>query len=185
MSSPVRGCVGMADLSAPCTQAEIAGVMGVTQQNVSALMLDGKLPSVGTLGEIMHAYCHRLREQAAGRVGTELGDLDLTQERAALSREQRLGIELKNATLRSAYAPVKLLTEALATVSQSIARRFDLLPAMLETACPDLPGAARSQVLVALNSARDEWIRATSALATSTGDRDRADDAADVEETGE
>lgn len=154
----------MIDLSKPATQAQIALLIGVTQPTVSVLMSEGKIPASGTAGELVLAYCRRLRDQAAGRLGGELGGLDLVQERAALAREQRMGIEIKNAVLRSDYAPVALLAEVLAIASQSIVERFEQLPGMLKKACPDLPDAAREQVMAVLAGARNEWVRATSEL---------------------
>lgn len=153
------------DLTAQGTQAELADLVGVTQQSISALMSEGKLPPMGSLQYMLQAYCQRLRDQAAGRLGAEVGGLDLVQERAALAREQRLGIEIKNAVARSEYAPIALLSEVLATASQSVVERFEQLPSLLKKACPDLPDAAREQVMAALAGARNEWVRATSELA--------------------
>lgn len=169
------------DLDAPCTQAEVAAIVGVTQQNISALMGEGKLPLSGSVQDLVHAYCFRLREQAAGRMGAEVGGLDLAQERAALAREQRLGIEIKNAVLRGEYAPISLLSEVLATASQSVVERFEQLPALLKKSCPDLPDAARDQVMVALAGARNEWVRATESLALSRAESELADDGHDAE----
>ena len=76
------------DMEQQATQASLAALVGVTQPTISKLMADGKIPAAGTLGELLLAYCQRLRDQAAGRLGDSLG-LDLVQERAALAREQR------------------------------------------------------------------------------------------------
>lgn len=165
------------DLSKPATQAEIAAILGVTQPTVSNWMTEGKLPAAGTLHQVVLAYCQRLRDQAVGRLGAGLGELDLVQERAALARQQRIGIEIKNAVLASQFASVATMEGVLQLVSGSIARQFDLLPAMLAS---DLPDDARAQVLATLSAARNEWVRATSVLAVSRADGDLgADD--DVE----
>jgi hypothetical protein len=66
-----------------------------------------------------------LRDQAAGRLGSELGGLDLTQERAALAREQREGQSIKNAVARKEYAPVGLLADVLGMVASAVVDRFD------------------------------------------------------------
>ena len=166
------------DLSLPATQAALAKLVGVSQPTVSNLISEGKLPAVGTLGELGAAYCQRLRDQAAGRMGSGLGGLDLVQERAALAREQRLGIEIKNAALRTEFAPVALLSEVLATTSGAIADCFDLLPARIDAACPGLPDEARRVVMAALNSARSEWVRATAFLVVANDDGDQDDAAA-------
>lgn len=164
------------DLTAPCTQTELAAIVGVTQQNISALMVDGKLPPAGSIGDLVQAYCHRLREQAAGRLGSEVGGLDLSQERAALARTMREGHELKNAVTRGDYAPIVLLSEVLATASQTVVERFEQLPGQLKKVCPELPDAAREQIMVTIAAARNEWVRATGELVAKKLDLDGADD---------
>lgn len=166
------------DLTVQGTQAELAELTGVSQQNISALMSEGKLPPMGLLGDMLHAYCQRLRDQAAGRLGAEIGGLDLVQERAALAREMRIGHAGKNALARGEYAPIALLAEVLAIASQSVVERFEQLPAMLKKSCPDLPDAAREVLMTALASARNEWVSATCELVVKRLD-DEADDATD------
>jgi phage terminase Nu1 subunit (DNA packaging protein) len=169
------------DLSAPSVQSVTGEIVGVTQQAISAMVTDGKLPDGVSQGEMVIAYCQRLRDQAAGRLGSEIGGLDLVQERAALAREQRLGIEIKNAVARGEYAPISLLSEVLATASQSVVERFEQLPSMLKKSCPDLTEAAREQVMTVVAAARNEWVRATEALVIARA----ADDADDTEDTAE
>ena len=65
------------DLDYEATQTALAELVGVTQPTISNLMTDGKIPATGTLGELLRAYCARLRDQAAGRMGDEVGGLDL------------------------------------------------------------------------------------------------------------
>lgn len=154
----------MIDLQGPAVQAVVGQIVGVTQQSISSLQGEGKLPTGLCLGDTVQAYCHRLREQAAGRLGSELGGLDLAQERAALAREMRLGHELKNAVTRGTYAPIELLSEILAGASQAVVERFDQVPGMLAKACPDLPDSAREQIMTVLAAARNEWLRATEKL---------------------
>jgi hypothetical protein len=148
------------DLDSPGTQAGLGELVGVTQQAISAM---GVPP--GTLRQMLLAYCGHLREEAAGRA---TGDsMSLARERAALAREQRYGLEIKNATLRGEYAAVALLSEVLATASQAVAERFDHLPGLLKKACPSLSDADREHVVGVIASARNEWVRATAALVTS------------------
>ena len=45
------------------TQAALAALVGMNQPKVSNLISEGKLPAVGTLGELVAAYCQRLRDQ--------------------------------------------------------------------------------------------------------------------------
>lgn len=148
----------MIDLDQSGTQADLAELVGVSQQAIS----QAGIPA-GSLREMLLAYCHRLREIAAGRA-SEYGGLDLVQERAALAREQRLGLEIKNAALRGEYASVALLAEVLASASQAVAQRFDHLPGVLRKACPEMTEAQRDQVFAVLANARNEWVSATAQL---------------------
>lgn len=158
------------DMASDAIQAVVADIVGVTQQNISSLQGEGKLPAFGSTGQMVHAYCQRLRDQAAGRLGAEIGGLDLVQERAALAREQRLGIEIKNAVARGEFAPISLLSEVLATASQSVVERFEQLPSLLKKSCPDLPDSAREQVMTLIAAARNEWVRSTEALVLAKAD---------------
>ena len=157
------------DLDQQATQAAFGELVGIAQPSVSTLMTEGKLPSAGTLRELLLAYCQRLRDQAAGRMG-ENTTLDLVQERAALAREQREGQAIKNAVARREYAPIGLLSDVLALASSAVVDRFDQLEGALRKACPDLPDEAKTTVQQVIASARNEWIRSTSTLVTDTVD---------------
>ncbi len=160
-------------------------MVGVSQQAVSDMVSRGVLENGAPLRQWLLAYCGRLREQAAGRIGSESGGLDLAQERAALARSQRTGIDIKNAVLRGEYAAVGLLGEVLASASQAVAERFDHLPGQLRKACPDLPPAAVDQVMTAIASARNEWVRSTVALVGASltpGDDDEDPALVDVDD---
>ena len=160
----------MIELEARPTQAEFATVIGVSQQNVSALMADGKLPTGGTWAELLSAYCNRLREVAAGRMSGELGGLDLVQERAGLAKAQREAQELKNSVARGEYAPIGILADVLGLASSAIVDRLDQVEGQLRKACPELPEEARITVLRVLADARNEWIRSTCQLINNAVD---------------
>lgn len=121
------------------SQAEFGAWVGVSEARVSQFMAEGVLTRGESGHEWLIAYCERMRDMAAGRASSELGGLDLVQERAALAREQRLGIAIKNAVARGEYAPISLLAEVLATASQSVSERFEQLPGLLRKGCPELP----------------------------------------------
>jgi len=148
----------------------------VSQQAISAQMSEGKLPSGGTLGELIAVYCERLRDQAAGRMG-ETGGLDLVQERAALAREQRIGQAIKNGVARKEYGPVGLLADVLGTASSAVVDRFDHLEGVLAKSCPDLPEEAKTAVLTVIADARNEWIKSTARLVDAAVDEMLADSA--------
>lgn len=150
------------DLSGAFSQTLLAAMVGITQPAVSAMVADGRLQVEGlSLGDALQAYCQRLRDQAAGRVGSEVGGLDLVQERAALAREQREGQAIKNAVARKEFAPVGLLADVLGMAASSVVDRFDQLEGSLRKACPDLPDEAKTTIQQVIVSARNEWIRST------------------------
>ena len=175
-------------LQAQITQAEFAQLIGVSEAKVSQLAADGTLERGASAQAWLHAYCARLREQAAGRAGDGAGGLDLVQERAALAREQRVSYEIKNAIARGEYAPIGLLADVLAFASRAVVDRFDALPGRLKKACPDLPSEARDVVATVITSARNEWIRATAELVVKQVDllADEDDgEPVDLDEEGE
>lgn len=145
----------------PITQAEFAQLNDISEARVSQLVGEGIIPAGVTGLEMQHAYVGRIREQAAGRVGNEVGGLDLAQERAALAREQRIGQAIKNAVARREYAPVEILADVLAAAASATVDRFEQLDGMLQKACPDLPDEAKIVVQQVIANARNEWIRAT------------------------
>lgn len=130
------------------------------------------------------AYCERLRDQAAGRTGSEVGGLDLVQERAALAREQRIAQELKNAVARGEFAPIGLLSDVLGRAASAVVDRFDQLEGSLRKACPDISDDVLMTVLGVVAAARNEWLRSTAKLVDqsidSVLDEDPAGDLADA-----
>lgn len=153
------------------TQAEIAEHLDMSDRNLRDLLqmldLDHKQAS---LSAIRVGYIRRLREQAAGRAGSEDGGLDLVQERAALAREQREGQAIKNAVARKEFAPVGLLADVLGMAASAVVDRFDQLEGALRKACPDLPDDAKTTVQQVIAAARNEWIRSTERLVTEAID---------------
>lgn len=168
------------DLSKPMTQAAFGELVGVSQQAVSEFIRTAALgPGVPT-GDMLLAYCERLREMAAGRGSAEGGGLDLVQERAALAREQRIGQAMKNAIARGEYAPIGALADVLGMASSAVVDRFDQLEGALRKACPDLPEEARDTVMQVIASARNEWIRSTARLVAERVDAMADDDGGDL-----
>lgn len=160
-------------LASVCSQAEFADLVGISEAKVSQMLSEGVLERGATQLQWLRSYCSRLREQAAGRDATGV----LTQERAALAREQRVGQEIKNRVAQGEYAPVGLLADVLAAASAGVVDRFDTLPGLLRKTCPDLPAEARDTVVRVITSARNEWVRATAELAVRA-----LDDLADVDD---
>jgi phage terminase Nu1 subunit (DNA packaging protein) len=146
------------------TDQQFADLVGSHRVSVTEWRSKKRLPTPLQVGPALRAYCGRLREQAALRLGHTDGGLDLVQERAALARAQREGVELRNVVLRGAHAEVALLERVLAAAAGAVCERFDHLPARLRTACPDLPQAAIDQVVATIVEARNEWAMGTAAL---------------------
>lgn len=170
------------DLGQPLTQEQFGDLVGISQQKVSQLLTEGLLERNASGHAWLLAYTQRLREQAAGRMGSEAGGLDLAQERAALAREQRIGQSMKNLVAAGQYAPVGLLADVLAAASAGVVDRFEQLEGALKKACPDLQEEARTVVMQVIASARNEWIRATSTLVADKLDELLADDDAGMDE---
>ncbi len=157
-------------LQQPIAQAEFAELVGVSEARVSQLISEGVIARGDTAHGWLVGYCERLRDQAAGRMGDEVGGLDLVQERAALAREQREGQAIKNAVARKEFAPVGLLADVLGMAASAVVDRFDQLEGAMRKACPDLPDEAKTTVQQVIAAARNEWIRATSTLVADTVD---------------
>lgn len=146
------------------SQAEFAQIVGVSEARVSQLVSEGVIVRGDTGHAWLLGYCERLRDQAAGRASSELGGLDLVQERAALAREQRLAQALKNEVARGQYAPIGALADVLGMASSAVVDRMDQFEGLLSKACPDLPEEVRTIVQAVMASARNEWIRSTAKL---------------------
>jgi phage terminase Nu1 subunit (DNA packaging protein) len=139
-----------------------------------------------TRGDTAHqwllAYCERLRDQAAGRLGDGAGGLDLVQERAALAREQRIAQELKNQIAREEYAPVGLLADVLGQASSAVVDRLDQLEGSLRKSCPGIDEDVMNAVMTTVASARNQWIKSTARLVSEVLESmDDGEDADDIE----
>lgn len=175
----------LVDALSGITQADFAELIGVSEARVSQMLSERVLQEGGTGLQWLTTYCNRLRAQASGRDA----EGNLAKERAALSRSQRLGQDIKNAVAQGEYAPIGLLGDVLAIASAAVVDRFDALPAALRKACPDLPAEARDSIGRTIASARNEWIRSTAELVDRAldelapgGDEEAAaDDAPDLE----
>ena len=143
-------------------------------------MQRGVLTEGDTLNAWLLAYCARLREMAETR-RTD-GPLDLGQERARLTHEQRTAVEIKNNVLREEYACVDLLNRVLAQTSAAVAERIELLPGRIASACLDLSAVATDLVNHVINTARDEWVSQTAELMVAPLE---LEDAADQDDDGE
>lgn len=146
----------MADLFSTWTQAAFGDLVGISQPAVSDLLSRGVLTPGSSAIDWLRAYCSHLRETAAGRASSDGGGLDLVQERAALAREQRIRLELVNASTRGEQAPIELLGDALAKAIEVMVAELDQIDGLLAQTAPDLPDPARRAVLTCVTTARNK-----------------------------
>lgn len=145
------------------SQSEFAALVGITQPKVAQLLGDGILPRDGSLRSWVAAYCDRLREQAAGRMGS--GELNVADENAALAKAKREGLEIKNAVARGEFAPVALLTQVMADASKGVADQLDALPVVLAREFADVfTPEMRDRMATLVAKARNEWADSTVSL---------------------
>lgn len=140
----------MIDLDAPCLQSDFGVMVGISQQAVSTHASSGLLKPGAPLREWLLAYCDHLREQAAGRSGTELAN-----QRALLAAAQRERIEMQNAITRKDHAPVQALQIILAQLGRRLGVQFSSIVPNLRQRVPDLPVRALEVVEEVVTEARN------------------------------
>jgi len=156
------------------TQAEFGNLVGISQPAVSSLMKGGVIDPGDPWRVWLLDYCARLREQAAGRLSSDGGGLDLVQERAALARVQRERVELANAVTRGEFAPIDLLGDALSKAITIMVAELEQIDGLISQTAPDLPEPTRRAVLNAVASARNKIASRGASLVMA--DLDPADD---------
>lgn len=91
------------------TLTDLAEHLGLSRTVVGEMIREKKLPSYPkgqvNIDEARLIYIGRLREQAAGRLGSGDGDLDLTEERARKAKEEADRIEMQNKVMRGELLP--------------------------------------------------------------------------------
>lgn len=127
----------ISSLQSAITQKVFGEIVGISQPAVSDLIKRGVLTDGDTAKNWLVAYCSHLREQAAGRAGSD-GSLDLVSERARLAKEQADKVAFQNAITRNRLAPVELLEEVLAKAAGRINGIFDAIPGMIKRRVPSL-----------------------------------------------
>jgi phage terminase Nu1 subunit (DNA packaging protein) len=114
------------------TQDEFGELVGVSQQAVSDMLNRGVLAPGADAATWIVAYTAHLREQAAGRDSGPLADA-----RAALAREQRDEVAMRNAVKRKEFAPISSIEEVLAKVGRQVADILEGLPRTLKLRWPN------------------------------------------------
>jgi terminase small subunit / prophage DNA-packing protein len=127
------------------TQEEVAEHLNLSARRVRDLIKEGLIPgSRGHGGLDLDAcrisYINYLRGLASGRVETTRETLQLDQERAMLTVEQRKKLTRENALAEKTVAPLTLLHDALVEIGTKIAAQLEALPLEMKRANPRLTG---------------------------------------------
>jgi phage terminase Nu1 subunit (DNA packaging protein) len=145
------------------TQKDFADLVGLSEARVSQLAADGVLVRGDTFRAWLLAYCERLRDQAAGRLGSTPDGLDLVQERAMLARHQGGIAQMKLAELRGELIRVDAVR---ATWAGRIVSTRDALLQIPPRLAPLL--AAESSLTTVSQLLEDELRQALEQLSTPT-----------------
>ena len=138
------------DTDEPATQAAFGDLVGVTQQQVSALVDRGVLDREATLGRWLLAYTANLREQAAGRSAMQ------ANERARFEKLKADRQEMINAQMRGELVPVDLLEQILADGARRIVVLLEALPARFVRELPNVDPVALALLQDEIARARNE-----------------------------
>src|SRR5215212_6704427 len=122
------------------TAAEIAAHLDITVRWVFALRKQRVLPDVATLDEYRLAYIRWLRGKAhvSGAGPSGPGSMNLTQERARLTRAQSEKTEIEVAYLRGDSLPRTLVTETWQMHASAVRSKFLGLASKLRMLIPRL-----------------------------------------------
>lgn len=112
-------------------------IVGISQPAVSDLIKRDVIKENSPAGVWLLDYCAHLREQAAGRMGTDT-TLDLVTERARLAKEQADKVAFQNAIKRGELSPTVLLEEVLAKGANQINGILDAIPGSIRRRVPSL-----------------------------------------------
>lgn len=113
-------------------QKEIAKHLDLSIASVSAFLDKWNLNHrTMTLDEVRFVYISKLRDAAAGR-GAGNGELDLTAERARLTKEQADKVELQNCVEKKEYLPASTLSIILSKTGRQIAGILEAIPVKLK-----------------------------------------------------
>lgn len=135
------------------TQQAFGALVGVSQQAIGSLVGRGVIDQEMTGHQMLQAYCSHLREHAAGRASD--GDLDLSQERAALARSQRETVDMKNAVTRGELAYVTLIEQVLSNAGSKIAGILEAIPGAVKRRVPSLPASEIKAISTEIARARN------------------------------
>lgn len=118
------------------TQEQFAGLVGISQSEVSQLMRKGVLSRNGTLIEWIRQYCKNLREQAAQHKSED--GIDRVKEAALLDRRKREEIELRMAEKNGELLAASVFVEGTSNTFTAVKYGLLALPNKFKMRCPHI-----------------------------------------------
>ena len=132
------------------TLHEVAAHLGVTIKYVQDLIANGTLEKKGRgeydLNACREAYITRLREAAAGRANS--GDLNLTEERARLAKEQADSTEMENAITRGELVYIEDVAKRVEVALSNVKTKILAIPTKVAPEAAAADDAKEVQALI-------------------------------------
>jgi phage terminase Nu1 subunit (DNA packaging protein) len=132
------------------TLHEVAAHLGVTIKYVQDLIANGTIAKKGRgdydLDECRQAYISRLRESAAGRANA--GDLNLTDERARLAKEQADAKEMENAITRGELVYIEDVAKRVEVALSNVKTKLLAVPTKVAPEAAAADDAKEVQALI-------------------------------------
>lgn len=132
------------------TLHEVAAHLGVTIKYVQDLIANGTLEKKGRgeyeLDACREAYITRLREAAAGRANS--GDLNLTDERARLAKEQADAKEMENAITRGELVYIEDVAKRVEVALSKVKTKILAIPTKVAPEAAAADDAKEVQALI-------------------------------------
>src|SRR5215212_6207248 len=121
-------------------RADISAHLDISEQRIRALIRQDVLPKSGSLDECRVAYIRALRSKAhvSGAGPSGPGSMNLTQERARLTRAQSEKTEIEVAYLKGDSLPRELVTETWQMHAGAVRSKFLGLASKLRMLIPRL-----------------------------------------------
>jgi phage terminase Nu1 subunit (DNA packaging protein) len=132
------------------TLHEVAAHLGVTIKYVQDLIANGTIAKKGRgeydLDECRQSYISRLRESAAGRANA--GDLNLTDERARLAKEQADAKEMENAITRGELVYIEDVAKRVEVALSNVKTKLLAVPTKVAAEAAAADDAKEVQALI-------------------------------------
>jgi phage terminase Nu1 subunit (DNA packaging protein) len=132
------------------TLHEVAAHLGVTIKYVQDLIANGTIAKKGRgeydLDECRQSYISRLRESAAGRANA--GDLNLTDERARLAKEQADAKEMENAITRGELVYIEDVAKRVEVALSNVKTKLLAVPTKVAPEAAAADDAKEVQALI-------------------------------------